>query len=67
MSDLLRTVKQNLERNICSVHNQKPTITITGDNLSLNCCCEDFRNQLSKKMNVEVEKATAEMIKKMFK
>ena len=66
MSDLLKTVKQNLERNTCNVHNQKPTIKISGDNLSLDCCCEDFKTNLSKKIKTEVEKATAEMIKKMF-
>jgi hypothetical protein len=67
MSELLKIVKQRMERTTCSVHSQSPKISIVNDNLSMDCCCDDFRTKLSKQLEVEVEKATAEIFKKMFK
>ncbi len=67
MTDVLKIVKQKLERKTCSVHFKNAKISISNDNLSMDCCCDDFRNKLAKELETETKKATEEIIKKMFK
>ena len=67
MNDLLKIVKQKLEHKTCSVHFKNPKISITNENLSMDCCCDDFRTKLAKDLEIETQKATEEMINKMFR
>lgn len=67
MSDLLKIVKSKLQNNACTKHNKKALISISGETLSFECCCENFRLELIEKTKTETKHATQEMIKNMFK
>ncbi len=63
----LRKIARNLERERCSKHNETPKATPKKDTIEISCCCEDFRNKLTKKMQIEITKQVEEDIKKAFK
>ncbi len=67
MTDVLKIVKQKLEHKTCSTHSKNPKISISNNNLSMDCCCEIFRTKLAKELEIETVKATEEIFKKMFK
>ena len=60
-------VKRKLENEKCKKHKQHPKVKKTTKGFNISACCEDFRDQMTKKM----EKVMAEEIKssldKMFK
>jgi hypothetical protein len=35
-------IKLDLENECCSEHGRHPKVTIQGDKISFNCCCESF-------------------------
>ena len=39
-------VKRKLESMRCPNCNESPTATITGDNIRLACCCDEFKQKL---------------------
>ncbi|HUH35111.1 MAG TPA: hypothetical protein VL022_04690 [Moheibacter sp.] len=67
MSDILKSVKRELEKKRCKLHGKKADIKLSGDNLNMNCCCDKFRAELSKEMDKAVRKSTDEFMKKLFK
>jgi len=50
MESYILETKEELEADSCPIHNQHPKVTLTneGDNLSIACCCEEFREQCTK-------------------
>lgn len=45
----LDSVKQSLERMTCREHGKHPKVRISGDWFVFDCCCEAFRNELTRK------------------
>lgn len=39
-------IKRRLERNLCPVHHKNPKVSVSGDRLSMECCCETFKKKL---------------------
>lgn len=53
-------IKRRLEKNQCPTHLKNPTITVSGDQFSMQCCCEEFKTKL-----IELTKQyAAEQVKK---
>lgn len=63
----LRKIAQNLERERCNVHNEHPRAVPQRDSINLSCCCESFRENLVKKLEVEISKQIEADLKKAFK
>lgn len=63
----LNKIARSLEREICHVHNKYPTATPEKDKISLNCCCDDFKDRLVNEMENEIRQAAENDIIKMFK
>lgn len=56
--------KKAISRERCSVHGKGPEkITVSGDKLRFECCCDQFQ----KKLEGVMEKALAESIEKQLK
>lgn len=66
MSQLLSTLRSKTQSMTCSEHGKRAEINISGDKITLSCCCESFRKKIGK----TIEKATSDFIqsetKKMF-
>lgn len=62
-----KRIARNLEKERCSRHNKKPSATAKKDSINLSCCCEEFKNKLTKKMQSELTKEVKKDFKKMFK
>lgn len=56
----LNSIKNKVERLVCSVHGKHPSIKVFGSELKFECCCENFRT----KCLDESQKAFAEEAKK---
>lgn len=39
-------IKRKLERNLCPIHREHPTVSVSGDRFSMQCCCETFKKKL---------------------
>lgn len=59
----IHSAKRLLEQQKCKTHNSSPKVEITSGNLSINCCCEDFRKELI----TLFEKSVVQSIKNIFK
>lgn len=64
-------VKRKLETSRCREHGEHPKVTVSGDRLSISCCCDRFKKELSAKAEKmiaeEAGKALENSLKKMFK
>ncbi len=67
MSDLLQSVKRDLERLKCNKCNERTTITISGDKLSLKPCCNEHGKFLNEAMKKSMNKHAEAMLKNIFK
>lgn len=39
-------IKSRLELNLCPVHHEHPTVSVSGDRFNIKCCCESFKKKL---------------------
>ena len=51
-----KKIARKLEREKCLKHNEKPIVTVKKDDIELKCCCIDFRDKLTNKMEKEISK-----------
>ena len=60
-------VKRKLESYRCGEHGKTATVTISGDNIRVSCCCDKFKDELSGKVNQLVSDEVSKSISNMFK
>ena len=67
----LKPVKQTLERVSCPTHGQHPSVTVSGDSLKIECCCEAFKAEIVRKSEKLIsdlaKKDIEDKLKNMFK
>lgn len=51
----LQNVKRKLELVRCKKCNKYPVVTINGNSLSFNCCCDSFKKELARIANAEID------------
>ena len=39
-------IKQKLEEQCCSKHNEHPTVSFSDDKFKISCCCDSFKEEL---------------------
>ena len=65
------SIKRKLETSRCIKCNENPSVTISGDSFKLNCCCDDFKSELTTMAKNEIEKQSKKYaedeLKCMFK
>ena len=60
-------IKRKLESCRCREHGKSPKVTVAGDKLSIDCCCDKFRTELTKKAGDLIAEETKKAIMSAFK
>ena len=67
----MNLIKQKLEVICCPKCNKYPSVEVINDSFKINCCCDDFKNELSEIAENEAaqqsKKHIEEQMKRMFK
>ncbi|MGP1514471.1 MAG: hypothetical protein ACTTJH_00740 [Bacteroidales bacterium] len=63
----LHSIKNQLEMMTCLKHGKHPKITIKGQSFSIDCCCDEFKQQIINKSEELVLKSIEEDTIKQFK
>nr|WP_314868983.1 hypothetical protein [uncultured Prevotella sp.] len=62
-----RTIKAEIERTKCPVHNEHPKVSFSQTGFTVSCCCEKFRKDTIEKCQKAVGKALQDEITNAFK
>lgn len=60
----LQRIQDQLMQRVCSVHHVAPKIRKCGNQLYIECCCEDFRSKVIREYESLTYKAIQEKVEK---
>jgi hypothetical protein len=63
----LNNIKRKLEALLCPKCNKHPSISVTGNKLEVNCCCESFKRHINSAVKKELAAQAKPNIDKMVK
>lgn len=62
-----KLIRAELERMTCPVHGAHPIVTFTDSEVSVECCCKPFYEEVHSKAQSAIVAATERYIKNAFK